>query len=82
MSDVSLLDVSPFGDVLTVREVARKLRVDQATVRRWIVNGTLEAVELPHVGNRRSYRVKRSTLDALLGNTPQPNVSSQSEAHP
>lgn len=71
MSDLSLLDVSPFGDVLTIREVARKLRVDQATVRRWIAKGALEAVELPHVGSRRSYRVKRSTLDMLMGNTSQ-----------
>ena len=34
-------------ELLTVREVARRLRVDDTTVRRWIKHGTLEAVSLP-----------------------------------
>lgn len=53
-------------DLLTVHEVARRLRVDDTTVRRWIANGVLEAVTLPHVGKRRSYRVKRDTMDTML----------------
>lgn len=53
-------------DLLTVSEVARLLRVDPTTVRRWIKDGTLEALSLPHKANRNSYRVKKSTLEKLL----------------
>ena len=55
------------ADLLTVREVAKQLRVDDTTVRRWIKNGVLEAITLPHRGTRQAYRIRRSTLDALLG---------------
>lgn len=58
------------SDLLTVREVARRLRVDDTTVRRWIKSGMLEAVTLPHKGKRRGYRVKKMTLDALFNETP------------
>jgi excisionase family DNA binding protein len=54
------------ADLLTVREVARQLRVDDTTVRRWIKNGALEAITLPHRGSRQAYRIRRSTVDALL----------------
>ena len=53
-------------DLLTVREVAKRLRVDDTTVRRWIKNGSLEAITLPHRGTRQAYRIRRSTVDALL----------------
>ena len=54
------------NDLLTVSEVARCLRVDDTTVRRWIKSGALEAITLPHLGERQGYRVKRSIIDALL----------------
>jgi excisionase family DNA binding protein len=57
-----------FDELLTVHEVARRLRVDDTTVRRWIKSGTLEAVSLPHRAKRQAYRVKQSTLDKLLRN--------------
>jgi len=53
-------------DLLTVQEVARHLRVDDTTVRRWIGAGSLEAVVLPHLRKRQAYRIKRDVLDALL----------------
>lgn len=53
-------------DLLTVREVSRVLRVDESTVRRWVKQGTLDAVILPHVNERQAYRVRRETLDAIL----------------
>ena len=53
-------------DLLTVREVAKQLRVDDTTVRRWIKTGVLEAITLPHRGTRQAYRIRRSTLNALL----------------
>ncbi len=53
-------------ELLTVREVARQLRVDDTTVRRWLKSGALEAIVLPHPGNRMSYRIKQTTLDNLM----------------
>lgn len=64
-------DTEMGGDLLTVREVARHLRVDDTTVRRWIKSGALEAVALPHSGKRCGYRVRKNTLDALF-NTGAP----------
>lgn len=58
-------------DLLTVREVAQQLRVDDTTVRRWIKNGVLEAITLPHRGARQAYRIRRSTLDSLLAPSQQ-----------
>jgi excisionase family DNA binding protein len=57
------------ADLLTVREVAEQLRVDDTTVRRWIKGGVLEAVALPHQGLRQAYRVRRSTLETLLASS-------------
>ena len=53
-------------ELLTVREVAHQLRMDETTVRRWIKHGVLDAITLPHQGKRQAYRIRRSTLDALL----------------
>lgn len=58
-------------ELLTVREVARILRCDDTTVRRWIKMGALEAVTLPHVRERQAYRIRRDTLDKLLGKPVQ-----------
>lgn len=54
------------SELLTIHEVATRLRVDDTTVRRWAKSGALDVISLPHAGNRQSYRVRRSTLDALL----------------
>ncbi len=54
------------NELLKVSEVAEKLRVDDTTVRRWIKHNILEAVSLPHLRTRQSYRVRRTTLDKLL----------------
>ena len=59
-------------ELLTVREVARRLRVDDTTVRRWIKSGSLEAITLPHKAKRQAYRVKQSTLNNLLKNPQLP----------
>lgn len=53
-------------ELLTVQEVAKQLRVDDTTVRRWIKAGVLEAVTLPHRGRREAYRIKKSTLANVL----------------
>jgi hypothetical protein len=54
------------SELLTVREVARIFRVDDTTVRRWIKQGVLEAVPLPHVSNRVAHRVFRRTVDNVI----------------
>lgn len=59
-------------ELLTVDEVAAILRVDPTTIRRWAKQGALEVVELPHVNARRGYRIKRSTLNRVLGAGGQP----------
>jgi excisionase family DNA binding protein len=53
--------------LLTIAEVAKRLRVDSTTVRRRINAGTLEAISLPHVNKQHSYRIKESALAGLLG---------------
>lgn len=54
-------------DLLTVQEVAKRLRVHDTTVRRWIASGYLDAIPLPKgIGKKQSYRIKRSTLNELL----------------
>ena len=53
-------------ELLTVQEVASILRVDDATVRRWIKQGSLEAILLPHKNERRAYRVKRDALEKIV----------------
>ena len=59
------------SELLTVSEVAEKLRVDDTTVRRWVKNAVLEAVVLPHARKRCAYRIRRSTLDKLLETTAE-----------
>ena len=49
-------------ELKTVREIAEYYRVDDTTVRRWIKNGALEAVTLPHKGSRQAYRLKPSEI--------------------
>lgn len=57
------------NELMTVVEVADALRVDATTVRRWVKNGVLEAVVLPHANKRCAYRIKRETLKKLLETT-------------
>lgn len=53
-------------ELMTVREVADALRVDDTTVRRWIKLGALKAIVLPNKNKRQAYRIRRSTLNAVL----------------
>jgi excisionase family DNA binding protein len=53
-------------ELLTVREVAQQLRVDETTVRRWLKAGALKGVSLPSHGKRQAYRIRREDVDALL----------------
>lgn len=57
-------------ELLTVRDVAERLRVDGTTVRRWIAAGAIKAVVLPHVGKRQAYRIRKVTIDSILLEPP------------
>jgi excisionase family DNA binding protein len=59
------------SDLLTVSEVAQILRVDGTTVRRWVKQGALEAVILPHMNERQAYRIKRETVNKILKDVQQ-----------
>lgn len=61
------LEAPKTPELLTVHEVAKRLRVDDTTVRRWIKQGVLKAVALPHRNERTAYRVKAETLEAMIG---------------
>ena len=64
-----------FPPLMTVGQVARILLVDDTTVRRWIKQGILESVQLPHRNKRQAYRVRADTVARLLqsegGNTDE-----------
>ena len=53
--------MSQQDDMLTVEEVAKELRVDPKTVRRWIQRGELVAIDIG-----REYRIRRSALDDFI----------------
>jgi excisionase family DNA binding protein len=57
------------SDLLTVREVARCLRVDCTSVRRWIHDGILDAIRLPGNGKYAKFRIRKSTLERILEKT-------------
>lgn len=54
-------------DLFTVDEVAKQLRVDPTTVRRWIKSGALSAIVLPKRGDREVLRIRRVDVEDLLG---------------
>lgn len=49
--------------LLTLDEVAEQLSVNVETVRRWVRNGELEAIDL---GGRAGYRVAISALEKFI----------------
>jgi excisionase family DNA binding protein len=53
----------------TPHEIAKRFRVDDTTVRRWIRTGALEA-ETIRQGNRNRHRIRKATIETL--ETPLP----------
>lgn len=51
-------------EYLTPEEVARRLRVNAATVRRWIVTGALEA-ETIREGRRNRHRIRKIVIETI-----------------
>lgn len=50
--------------MLTVREVSDRLRVPEATIRRWLRDGRLRGVRLG--GTRLGYRIAESDVEAFV----------------
>lgn len=63
------MDTQDQDQLMTVTEVAQRLRLDATTIRRYIKSGLMDAIALPHRGKRQAYRIKSATLSALLANT-------------
>lgn len=55
---------------LTVEEIAKQLRVSQDTVRRWIREGRLPAIDL--IGQ---YRIKREDYEKFLAQRRKGQIS-------
>jgi excisionase family DNA binding protein len=51
-------------ELLTVAEVARRLRLSQETIRRWIRGGKLQAIRIG--SDRAGFRIRRTEIDQLL----------------
>lgn len=47
---------------MTTQEVAEHLRIHPATVRRWVTEGKLKAVDMPG----RANRYRRQDIEAIL----------------
>lgn len=69
-SERTMLD----SDLLTVRDVAQFLKVDDSTVQRWIKEGLLPAIPLPRRGKRTMYRVRQASVENMLLTPPAPTV--------
>ena len=52
--------------MLTVKQVAQRMNVDEATVRRWIQAGMLKAINIGRI--RPEYRIRPSDLDDFISN--------------
>jgi excisionase family DNA binding protein len=55
-----------YEQLLTVKEVAKILKVNETTVRRWIKEGALPAILLPKSRGRKNFRIRKSVLDTIL----------------
>ncbi len=51
-------------DYFTPHEIAKRFRVDDTTVRRWIRTGALEA-ETIRQGKRNRHRIRKATIETL-----------------
>jgi len=51
-------------DLLTVSETAEKLKIDEETVRRWLLTGKLKGIKI----SRQAWRIKREDLDSFIQN--------------
>jgi excisionase family DNA binding protein len=65
--------------LLTVHEVALRMRVCSKTVHRWIESGRLRAIYLPHTSERRFARIHADDLADFIANLRTNAESSDSD---
>jgi len=58
-------------EYFTPHEIAKRLRVDDTTVRRWIRTGALEA-ETIRQGRRNRHRIRKATIETIEKPHPFP----------
>lgn len=59
--------LKPMEDkLLKVSSVATYLSVSNTTVRKWIKQGILDAIELPSSGKRDNIRIRQSSLLKII----------------
>lgn len=58
--------------LLTVDQVARRLQLHPATIRRWIKSGRLRGISLG--SDRAGWRIRRSELEQLILGLHQPEL--------
>ena len=66
--------------LLTVREVAERIRSSPETVRRWLRQGKLRGFRLG--GTKLGYRVPESELQRFLQLQPRPDEPAEGKASP
>jgi excisionase family DNA binding protein len=68
--------------LLTVDQVARRLQLHPATIRRWIKSGRLRAISLG--SDRAGWRIRRSELEQFIAGMHRPElpgVSTNNDLH-
>lgn len=61
-------------EYFTPREVAKRFRVDDTTVRRWIRTGALET-ETIREGRRNRHRIRKATIETLETPSTSPGLA-------
>jgi len=67
------------GRMLTVDDVADLLSANEKTIRRWIKDGRLPAVNL---GHRLGYRIREADLDRFLSERQTPSAAPERKENP
>jgi excisionase family DNA binding protein len=60
-------------EYFTPHEIAKRFRVDDSTVRRWIRTGAIEA-ETIRLGKRTRHRISKATIETIEASSPPPLV--------
>jgi excisionase family DNA binding protein len=63
---VIFMSQSQDEQMLTIKQVARRMNVDEKTVRRWIQRGELRAINIGRL--RPEYRIRPSDLERFIEN--------------
>lgn len=63
-------------ELVSVQHAARVYGVHADTVRRWIRDGALHAVALPHKGTHKIYRIRLDRLERTIKDENQKQLAS------